>query len=328
MLSNTSQLAAGEHLACREDSPLNTASDCVTPISTLKDPARRLEISKQARKRYLINLIVDNRNGDYRWGPESSRGKDVPKGTVKQYEWNTSGIFPNTHRNYWVYVPAQYRSDEPAALMVFQDGDRFLNETNMPTLAVMENLIHKGEMPVTIAVFVEPGRPQGNVQATTIRSSQRQIEYDKQNDHYARLLLEEILPEVRRSYNISDDPRMRAIGGASSGAMAAWNVAWQRPDAFGNVVSFIGSYTDIHGGHNVPMNVRRHPTKPIRVFMQSGLYDFQLEFGDWALANQSMASALAYAGYDYRFVFGDGGHDTQHAAAILADAFRWIWKAN
>jgi len=112
----------------------------------------------------------------------------------------------------------------------------------------------------------------------------------------------------------------------SSGAMAAWTATWQRPDAFGNVISFIGSYTDIRGGHKVPFNVRKSPAKPIRIFLQSGSNDFQLEFGDWPLANKTMASALAYAGYDYRFVFGDGGHDHKHANAILPDVFRWIWR--
>ena len=319
---------AQDHLAC--DLPASeeerSPTRCLTPPSKIVDPAERLKISEEARRRYLENLVIDNREGKYQAPPDAIRLSGVSSGETHQFEWNNSQVFPGTHRKYWVYVPRQYEASAPAALMVFQDGKRFLDETNMPTIAVMDNLMHKGEMPTTIAVFVEPGHYPGQEPARTIRAGQRQLEYDTQNDAYARLLIDEILPEVSRRFNISDDPGQRAICGASSGGMAAFNAAWHRPDAFGKVISFIGSFTNIHGGHNAAYRVRSQPAKPIRVFLQSGQNDLRLEFGDWALANQTMASALAYAGYDYRFVFGDGAHDTKHASAILPDVFRWIWR--
>lgn len=318
---------AQNHLACSaSDSAQANASECLTPPAKILSPRERLLTSQETRRRYLENIVIDNRDGDYQRSPDASRLPDAPTGEIHEFEWNDSEAFPGTHRRYWVYVPAQYEASKAAALMIFQDGTRFLDDANIPTLAVIDNLMHQGDMPITIAVFVEPGHYPGKEAADSIRTGQRQIEYDTQSDAYARLLVDEILPQVGKRFNITDDPDQRAICGASSGGMAAFNAAWQRPDEFGKVISFIGSFTNIHGGHNAAYNVRSQPARPIRVFLQSGQNDLQLEFGDWALANQTMASALAYAGYDYRFVFGDGAHDTAHASAILPEVFRWIWR--
>jgi enterochelin esterase family protein len=269
----------------------------------------------------------------YTLGPDSMRQEGVPEGKVTEHEWQ-SKIFPETSRKYYVYVPAQYDGTAPAAVMVFQDGSSFVNVTRRGQFRapiVFDNLIHKKEMPVTIGIFIDPGRFADEVprpRGGTEKRSNRSFEYDTLSDQYARFLIEEILPEVGKTYKLTDDPNMRAICGSSSGGICAFTVAWERPDVFRKVVSFIGSFTDLRGGHVYPTLVRkteRNP-KPIRVFLQSGSNDADNVFGSWPLANQEMAAALKFANYDYKFVFGEGGHNGRHGGSILPDTLRWLWR--
>ncbi len=262
---------------------------------------------------------------DYPLGPDSQRQEGVPRGTVTQHHWK-SKIFDGTERDYWVYVPAQYKADSPACVMVFQDGKWYVDEARdfrVPT--VFDNLIHKGEMPVTIGIFINPGVFPAKT-ADGKSESNRSFEYDTLSDQYARFLLEEILPEVGKEYRLVDNAAGRAICGISSGGICAWTVAWQRPDAFSKVLSHVGSFTNIRGGHVYPALIRKTETKPIRVFLQDGSGDLDNAHGNWPLANQEMAAALKYAKYDYRFEYGDGGHNGKHGGAILPDSLCWLWR--
>ena len=282
---------------------------------------------QQIKRRYKENMIIDNAAKDYSPGLDSKFQAGVPRGVVTKYRWGSSLIYPGSERDYWVYVPAQYEPSKAAALMVFLDGKLFLEGEYVQAIPVLDNLIHKGEIPTMIAIFVSPGEYPGMPVPVDIAYQPRQLEYDTQSDRFARLLIEEIIPAaIGDKYTISDDPEMRAIVGASSGGMAAWTVAWERPESFRKVLSFIGSFVDIHGGHSAAFNIRKSPPKPIRFFLQSGSNDYNLRFGDWPLANKTMASALAFSGYDYRFVFGNGYHDLKHGNAILPDAMRWLWR--
>ena len=258
-------------------------------------------------------------------GPDSERQPGVPRGEVTAQRWDTSAVYPNTERDWWIYVPAQYRADEPAALMVFQDGAAYVDETGpIRVPVVFDNLIHAGEMPVTIGVFVDPGRFVGDDPEGPARN--RSAEDDTLSDQYARFLLDEIIPDVRRTYRITDDPGRWAIGGISSGGICAFTVAWERPDRFRKVVSHVGSFTNIRGGHVYPDLVLRSAPKPIRVFLQDGTQDLNLRFGNWWLANQQMASSLEFAGYDFRTAWGEGGHSLDHGGAIFPDTMRWLWR--
>lgn len=263
---------------------------------------------------------------DYKLGEDSTAHENVPKGRVTKHQWR-SQIFPGTVRDYWIYVPAQYSGGTPpACLMVFQDGGTYVS-TNGQFRApvVFDNLIHKKEMPVTIGLFLNPGEvPPAD--ADQKARSNRSYEYDSLGDLYTRFLLEEILPVVEKSYSITKDPEGRAICGISSGGICAWTVAWERPDAFHKVLSHVGSFTNIRGGHIYPAVIRRTPKKPIRVFLQDGANDLDNLHGSWPLSNQEMAAALKFAGYDYKFEFGDGGHNGKHGGAILPDALRWLWS--
>lgn len=274
------------------------------------------------------NAAVDDPERDYVLGQDSQPQDGTPKGKITKYHWDNSRIYPGTVRDYWVYVPAQHDPAKPACLMVFQDGEGFIKGEGpfcVPT--VFDNLIHKGELPITVGIFINPGACPGQPVPEYLPDRPRQIEYDTLSDRYARFLLEEIIPEAQKDYNFTDDPDQRAIGGMSSGAICAWTVAWECPDSFRKVLSVVGSFADIRGGHNYPSLVRKTPRKPIRIFLQSGENDLDWEYGSWPLANQEMAAALKFAGYDYKFVFGKGGHNGQHVGSILPDVLRWLWRA-
>jgi enterochelin esterase family protein len=267
----------------------------------------------------LVASEVFAGDDEYKLGPDSQRHENVPHGTVTKQEWRST-IFPDTVRDWWIYVPAQYDGKKPACVMVFQDGQAYVKEDgDFRVPVVFDNLIHKGEMPVTIGVFINPGRKQSD-------AKNRSFEYDTLSDQYARFLLEEILPEVGKQYKLTDDPECRAICGLSSGGICAFTVAWQRPDAFRKVLSHVGSFTNIRGGHVYPSLIRSTPNKPIRVFLQDGSNDLDNEWGNWWLANQEMAAALKFKQYDYKFVGGTGKHSGKHGGAILPDALRWLCR--
>lgn len=258
----------------------------------------------------------------YETPADSREQQSVPKGTLKQMPTWSSQVFAGTTRDWWVYVPAQYTADKPAAVMVFQDGAGAKDYVPV----VFDNLIAKRDMPVTVGIFLQPGVLAGG-------RSNRSFEYDTLSDQYARFLLEEILPEVEKTVKLRHDAASRAIAGASSGGICAFTVAWERPNEFSKVLSWIGSFTNLasgktlrEGGHNYPALIRRTPRKPIRVFLQDGANDLDNIAGSWPLANQSMAKALAYARYDYRFEFGHGFHNNRHGRAMLPDSLRWLWR--
>lgn len=264
---------------------------------------------------------------EYVLGPDSQRQPGVPKGAVTQHKW-TSKIFPGTVRDYWVYVPAQYDASKPAAVMIFQDGGGFAREEGAwRTPTVLDNLIHKKEMPVTIGIFINPGVLPALSEDQQSRYN-RSFEYDAVSDRYARFLIEEILPEVGKKYNLSSDPNDRGIAGSSSGGICAFTAAWFRPDQFRRVLSFIGSYTNLRGGHQYASWIRKAEPKPLRVFLQDGSNDQNIYSGNWFIGNQDLYEALKYAGYEASFLVGNEGHNSKHGSAILPDALRWLWQGH
>jgi enterochelin esterase-like enzyme/sugar lactone lactonase YvrE len=277
----------------------------------------------------LIGLLflstVRGEAEDYRLGPDSHPQEGVPRGEVTRFTW-TSRIFPGTQRDVWVYTPKQYNPAQPACVMVFQDGGGFQDVNGGYRVPIVfDNLIHKRQMPVTIGIFLNPGVVPAD-RPDALPRFNRTFEYDALTDDYARFLEEEILPEVGRKYNLTKDPNGRAICGTSSGGICAFTAAWERPDLFRRVLSFIGSFTNLRGGHAYPSLIRKYEPKPLRVFLQDGSNDLDIYAGSWFLGNQDVAAALKFVGYDHQFVIGDGGHDSRHAGAILPDALRWLWR--
>ena len=274
-------------------------------------------------------MIAQETKSENEHGPDSVRNESVPRGTVTQHQWLESQVFPGTRRHYSIYVPKQYDGSKPAALMVFQDGHAFQGETGDFRLPVVfDNLIAKGDMPVTIAVMVDPGYKSELPESRgwRPRPENRSFEYDSMTPDYSKFLIDELLPEIEKEYRITKNPELRAICGNSSGGICAFTVAWHRPDSFRKVLSHIGSFVDLRGGHNYPPMIRKTEKKPIRVFLQDGENDLDNPFGNWPLANQQMAKALAFRDYDYKLVFGQGGHDGKHGGAIFPDSLRWLWR--
>jgi sugar lactone lactonase YvrE len=251
----------------------------------------------------------------------------VPKGELIKCSFDHSSIFPGTHRDYWIYIPAQYRPDHPACVYVNQDGIQW----KAPT--VFDNLINSGEMPVTIGVFVTPGRVAAADTGVALDRYNRSFEYDGLGDAYVKFILTEILPDVEqhkagdgRAIHLSTKGNDRAIGGSSSGAIAAFTAAWERPDAFTRVFSAIGTYVGLRGGDRYPILVRKSEPKPIRVFLEDGSGDLNIYGGDWWMANQTMERALTFAGYEVRHVYGEHGHSGALGTSIFPDVMRWLWK--
>jgi enterochelin esterase-like enzyme len=263
---------------------------------------------------------------DYKLGPDSMEQAGVPQGTVTQGKWESKTAFPGTVRDYWIYVPAQYDGKTPACVMVFQDGKAYVDKKGAFRVPIVfDNLIHKGEMPATVGIFVNPGS-YAPAKPKDKPPSNRSFEYDSVSEQYTRFLLEEILPKVGEKCLLTDDPEGRAICGISSGGICAWTVAWERPDKFRKVLTHVGSFTNIRGGYVYPSLIRKTAHKPIRIFLQDGSHDLDNEHGNWPLANQEMAAALNFAHYDYKFVFGDGAHNGKHGGSILPDSLRWLWR--
>jgi sugar lactone lactonase YvrE/enterochelin esterase-like enzyme len=254
-------------------------------------------------------------------GPDSKVQPGTPAGDVIKGEFAESKVYPGTWREYWVYIPKQLDRSKPAPVMVFQDGLQY----NAPV--VFDNLIHQKAVPPIVGVFVMHGRVKAPSSEALDRMN-RSFEYDAVSGDYARFLVDEMLPFVAKTHSLtlSTDPNDRAIAGNSSGAIAAFAAAWQRPDAFRRVFSGIGTYVGLRGGNQFPVLIRKTEPKPIRVFLQDGQNDQNNYTGSWFIANQDMLSALEYSGYDVRHEWGDGEHNSRHATLLFPDALRWLWR--
>ncbi|WP_213805271.1 alpha/beta hydrolase-fold protein [Granulicella sp. dw_53] len=283
---------------------------------------------------------------------DSLQHPGVPAGTLSPKLSHTSRIYDGMQSDYWIYVPAQYDPKTPAALMVFQDGSGYLDRTTSthPALNVIDNLIAQHKIPVMIAVFVNPGdisgapnTPTGRfVEAyskkwsRTVKDSMRSTEYDTVSDRYARFLRDELLPEVASHYNLRKDAYSRAITGSSSGGICSFNAAWQMPDQFSRVISWIGSFTSIQwhedpgvpdGGQDYPEKILHEAHRNLRVWIEDGSGDQENDrYGSWPLANLRMANALKLKSYDFRFSFGTGPHSQVHGGAEFPEEMTWLWR--
>jgi len=283
-------------------------------------------------------------DAQYVLGPDSHEKAGVPKGVVTEYEMADSKAFPGYGRKWALYVPAQYDPTKEAALMVFQDGLGYASRNGQWRVPVVfDNLIAQGKMPVTIALFINPGfipdpvNPKGkDKKGRPLGKSNRSFEYDSVTDLYPKFLVEEMIPLAEsKGVKFSKDPARRAIAGSSSGGICAFNAAWHRPEAFSKVFTTIGSFTNIRGvlskgaekgGNLYPQMVLESPKKDIRIFSQDGIHDLTNEFGVWPEANQKMADAWKAKGYDHKFVMGEGTHNGRHGAMLLPEALTWLWR--
>ena len=283
-------------------------------------------------------VLAAGEDNFYKLGPDSLPMEGVPKGKLIGPTTLPCEVYPGTSHTYWVYVPAQYDAKQPAALTIFNDGQAMINmngDVRMPN--VFDNLIFRREMPVTIGVFINPGRrpdqPEPSPRDWGDRNTNRPTEYNTPDDKYARVIVDELMPVIAKQYNISPDAEMHAIGGASSGAIAAFSVAWERPNQFRKVISVVGSFVNLRGGHVYPERVLASEKKPIRVFFQDGVNDNRALRGDkydpdrdWHLQNVRLVEALTQKGYDVNYTWGIGLHGQKQGGAIMPEMMRWIWR--
>ena len=280
-----------------------------------------------------------NTDAHYRLGPDSLPQDGVPKGDIKGPFVLPSEAYPGTQHTYWVYVPKQYDPKTPAALMIYNDGQAYMNpEGDVRAHNVMDNLIYRREIPVMIGVFINPGRrpdqPEPNAKEWGDRTTNRPQEYNALDDKYARVIVDELMPVLYKEYNISKDPDMHGIGGASSGAIAAFTVAWHRPAQFHKVLSIVGSFTIIRGGHEYADIVRKSERKPIRIFMQDGRNDNRGqrpdgsydEKRDWFFQNVRLMKALTEKGYEVNYSWGIGKHGQKQGGMMVPEMMRWLWR--
>ena len=275
----------------------------------------------------------------------------VPSGTLSEKMIHTSKMYDGMKSEWWIYVPAQYNPQTPAALMVFQDCGGYLNRNgNNPALNVIDNLIAQKKIPVMICVFINPGdiadslgtptfnfvKAYSDKWKRTLKDSMRSTLYDTVSDRYPKFLRDEILAEVAQKYNLRRDAYSRAITGSSSGGICAFNAAWQMPDQFSRVISWIGSFTAIQwkedpnnpdGGQDYPEKILREPKRNIRVWLQDGSEDQENpRYGSWPLANVRIANALKLTEHDFHFSFGAGTHNGGHGAAEFPAEMTWLWR--
>jgi enterochelin esterase-like enzyme len=290
------------------------------------------------------------------FGPLAYVPPGVPSGQLSAPLLQTSKIYAGMQTTYWTYVPAQYDPKVPAALMVIQDGQYYTDrDGNLPFLNVLDNLMADKKVPVIICVFVSPGKigsaPQSPAYAAAkaygekwhreVEDGMRSTLYDTVSDRYPRFLRDELLPQVESHYNIRKDAYSRAIMGLSSGGIASLNAAWQMPDQFSRVISWIGSFVSLQwqenpavreGGQDYPDKVLRESKRNIRVWLQDGSRDQQYgpaprNYGSWPAANLRMANALKLAGYDFHLSFGEGTHNSAQGAVELPEELTWLWAA-
>jgi lysophospholipase L1-like esterase/enterochelin esterase-like enzyme len=280
-----------------------------------------------------------NPNSQYRLGPDSMAQEGVPKGNIRGPYTLPSKVYPGTQHTYWVYVPAQYDPEIPTSLMIYQEGQAFKDQKgDLRAQNVMDNLIYRREIPVMIGVFINPGRTPDQPEPSPQTSwgddtTNRRTEYNTPDDKYARVITEELMPVLYKEYNISKDPEQHGIGGSSSGAIAAFAVAWERPNDFRKVLSNVGSFVDLRGGYVYPERVLASEKKPIRIFLcdgrndnrgtRNGVYDEKL---DWFLQNVRLMKALAQKGYDVNYSWGVNLHGQKFGGAIMPDMMRWLWR--
>jgi enterochelin esterase-like enzyme len=311
----------------------------------------RLEVGRLHSFYYVVNGAKFGGRLDVpAFGPLSYQQPGVRAGTLSARIIHTSKIYDGMKSEYWIYVPAQYDPKISAALMVFQDGSGYIDRNgNNPTLNVVDNLIAQKKIPVMICVFISPGdisdspntptynfvKAYGDKWQRTLKDSMRSTLYDTVSDRYVRFLRDEILADVATKYNIRKDAYSHAITGSSSGGICAFNAAWQMPDQFSRLISWIGSFTSIQwkedpnlpdGGQDYPEKVLREPRRSIRVWLQDGAEDMEMRYGSWPLSNIRMANALKFKEYDFHFSFGKGTHNSGQGAAEFPEEMIWLWR--
>ena len=289
------------------------------------------------RNAEIRDALNTDGDADYNPCPEALTEPPVSGEVTYVPEWRSTEAYPGTARDIWIVTPPDLGPDDRPGLLLCNDGNGYLRPDGaIRAQVVLENLLAAGDTGPMVGVFVNPGRPievdppesRWDFTSDPRAALQRSVEYDDLSDRYSSLIADEVLPFVEEQIGrpLDPDPARRIVAGISSGGICAWTTAWHRPDLFGCVLSHCGSFVNIRGGHQWPYLIRSAERRPIRAFLQSGALDADIILGNWPLANQQMAAALSFAGYDVRFEFGTGGHNLRHGGQLFADSLRWLLR--
>jgi enterochelin esterase-like enzyme len=325
--------------AVESDKPATVSVDHQPPLALTSVPGTRYWyrlMTLRLGTTHNYNYFADGKSlGTYDvagYNPDSYPLPGVAHGTLSAMKTLQSKIYPGMSANYWVYVNAGADLTNGAPLMVWQDGETIVGNQDLLRLRlqiVSDNLVSKKLIPPMVHVLIQPGTD-GEATGTRMRS----ILYDTVSDRYSKYILQEILPDVEKTYKVRDDAYSRAIAGASSGAICAFNVAWYAPDRFSRVLSHIGSYVplqwrpeqNLDGGYIVSQKTRRDAKKNLRVWLSDGTDDQEGGNGSWPLNNIMLANSLKVRGYDFHFRFGDGMHAIAQGALDLPESLTWLWR--
>jgi enterochelin esterase-like enzyme len=325
--------------ALESEKPASVSIDKQPPVALTNIPGTKYWyrlMTLRLGTTHNYNYLVEGRSmGTYDvagYNPDSYPLPGVARGKLSAMKTLASKVYPGMSANYWVYVNAGADTTRGAPLMVWQDGETIVGNQDLLRLRlqiVSDNLVAKKLIPPMVHVLISPGSG-GEAQGTRMRS----IQYDTVSDRYGKYLLEEVLPEVEKTYKVRGDAYSRAIAGASSGAICALNVAWYFPNQFSRVLSHIGSYValqwhpeqNLDGGYIVSSRVRRDPKKNLRVWLSDGTDDQETLAGSWPLNNILLANALKLKGYDFHFRFGEGMHAIAQGALDLPESLTWLWR--
>jgi enterochelin esterase-like enzyme len=230
---------------------------------------------------YAAGKPLGTRGDAVGYNPDSYPKPGVPHGKLSAKHTLTSKIYDGMKYDFWVYTSAGVDPNVPAPLMVWQDRQNLTGElSGIRLITVTENLVQQGLLAPIVHVMIASGTsPEGR--------PMRSIEYDTVSDRYPRFLMEEVLPEVGKTYNLRQDAYSRAIAGESSGGICAFNAAWFMPDKFARVHSAVGSFTSIQwrskenvdGGNVYRFMVRKEPKRNIRLWMSDGADDLENNHG-------------------------------------------------
>jgi enterochelin esterase family protein len=237
-------------------------------------------------------------------------------------------------RHVYVYIPKQYVPGSAAPFMVVQDGHSYVKRM----ANIMDNMIAAKRLPAMVLILADSG-------GSDAQGSERGLEYDTVSDRYSNWVEQELLPAVTKNYGVTftTDPAGRAAMGGSSGAAAAFTMAWTHPERYRKVLSYSGTFVNQawppdsatpRGAWEYHATIiPKAAKKPIRVWMEVGEKDNRFDvpeetWHNWPLANNRMAAVLKKKGYDYRYVFAMGaGHvDGRVVMQTLPSALEWLWR--
>ena len=214
-----------------------------------------------------------------------------------------------------LYLPARFRRSARYPVLVVHDGGDYLAYAAAKT--VLDNLIHRLDIPELVAAFTHPG--------------DRLVEYPDHPGH-AAFIATELVPELETQLPLLARPRGRCLMGSSFGGVATLSTAVRYPRLFGGLIVQSGSFlfTDIGSDHPggpvfdpVVAFMNRYRARPRRgadrLHVSCGIYEPLI------VPNRAMVPVFRTAGMEVRYVEARDGHNWENWRDRLRDGLSWIF---